>query len=84
MASSSHVPPSQNSVVVVAATDTKGDDVVHISDGEEEARTGTGSKRKLTSKVWNDFEKVCVDGVWKAKCIAARSFQLFQETVQHI
>jgi len=62
------VPASQTSSAVVAAIGTDGDDVVHISDGEEEARTGTGSKRKFTSKVWNDFEKVCVDGVWKAKC----------------
>ena len=27
-----------------------------------------GSSRKRTSIVWNDFERVLVDGVYKAKC----------------
>ncbi|CAN6323576.1 unnamed protein product [Urochloa humidicola] len=65
MASRSQVPASQASGAVVAAAGTEGDEVVHISDGEEE---GSGSKRKLRSDVWNDFDRVRVDGIMKAKC----------------
>jgi hypothetical protein len=49
-----------------ATTPTEGDDVVQISDEEEEGRSG--QKRKLRSAVWNDFTQVRVDGIWKAKC----------------
>ncbi|CAN6243912.1 unnamed protein product [Urochloa humidicola] len=68
MASNSQVPVSQASGAVVAADGTDGDDAVHITDGEEEEEGGSGSKRKLRSDVWNDFERVRVDGVRKAKC----------------
>uniref|UniRef100_A0A0A9GNR2 BED-type domain-containing protein n=1 Tax=Arundo donax TaxID=35708 RepID=A0A0A9GNR2_ARUDO len=59
---------------LVAASGNEEDmDVVDVSDGEEdeevgEAGTAAGSKRKLTSAVWRDFDRVCIDGVWKAKC----------------
>jgi hypothetical protein len=66
--SSSQVPGSQASGTVVAAADTTEDNVVHISDGEEEAIAAPGKRRKLYSKAWNDFVQVCVDGEWKAKC----------------
>jgi hypothetical protein len=49
--SSSQVPGSQASSVVVAAADTIEDNVVHILDGEEEAPAAPGKKRKLYSKV---------------------------------
>ncbi|XP_039818751.1 uncharacterized protein LOC120681310 [Panicum virgatum] len=65
--SSSQVPGSQASAAVAAATNTTEENVVHISDGEEQA-AGPGKKRKQYSKVWNDFTQVCVDGKWKAKC----------------
>jgi hypothetical protein len=65
---SSQVPSSQASGVVVVAADTTEDNVVHISDGEEEALAASDKRRKLYSKVWNDFVQVCVDGEWKAKC----------------
>ena len=58
--SSSQVPGSQASAAVAAATDTTEENVVHISDGEEQA-AGPGKKRKQYSKVWNDFTQVCVD-----------------------
>jgi hypothetical protein len=45
--SSSQVPSSQASGVVVAAADTTEDNVVHISDGEEEAPAAPGKRRKL-------------------------------------
>jgi hypothetical protein len=64
---SSQVTGSQASGAVVAAADTTEDNVVHISDGEEEAIAAPGKRRKLYSKVWNDFVQVCVDGEWKAK-----------------
>ena len=56
--SSSQVPGSQASGAVAAATDTTEENVVHISDGEEQA-AGPGKKRKQYSKVWNDFTQVC-------------------------
>ncbi|CAL5042226.1 unnamed protein product [Urochloa decumbens] len=68
MASNSQVPASQASGAIMAAAGTEGDDIVHLSDGEDEEEDGSGSKRKLRSEVWNDFGRVRVDGVWKAKC----------------
>ena len=37
---------------------TTEENVVHISDGEEEAAAAPGKKRKQYSKVWNDFTQV--------------------------
>jgi hypothetical protein len=72
---SSQVPASHDGtatasgpVLARVGSGTEDIDVVDISEGEEEIVAPTRSKRKLTSLVWNDFEKVCVDGVWKAKC----------------
>jgi hypothetical protein len=68
MASSSQVLDSQSSGALVAAADTTEDNVMHISDRKEEAPAAPGKRRKLYSKVWNDFVQMCVDGKWKAKC----------------
>ena len=66
--SSSQVPASQASSIIVAAANTTEENVVYISDGEGKASAAPGKKRKQFSKVWNDFTKLCVDGEWKAKC----------------
>ena len=45
------------------ATDEQGTDVIEIEDD-----VVVGSKRKLKSAVWEDFDKICVNGKWKARC----------------
>lgn len=50
-------PPSNS-----AAAGTE--DVVEIGDD-----VAVGSKRKLKSVVWQEFDRVKVNGVWKAKCM---------------
>jgi hypothetical protein len=54
----------------VQPDDTEDREIVDVSEGEddEEVAAPPGSKRKLTSKVWNDFTKVWDGGKWKAKC----------------
>jgi hypothetical protein len=60
---------TSHATAAVGTDEDKVVDVVHVSEGEEDSDDDERpSKRKLTSAVWNDFEKVCVDGVWKAKC----------------
>ncbi|KAF0908500.1 hypothetical protein E2562_025462 [Oryza meyeriana var. granulata] len=62
---------TSHATAAVGTEEDKAVDVVNVSEGEEEENSDDGgwpSKRKLTSVVWNDFEKVRVDGVWKAKC----------------
>ena len=48
-----------------------------VSEGEETnpcapspsgTTEGQASSRKRTSAVWDDFDRVMIDGVWKAKC----------------
>jgi len=60
---------TSHATAAVGTEEDKAVDVVNVSEGEEDSDDGgRPSKRKLTSVVWNDFEKVRVDGVWKAKC----------------
>jgi len=60
---------TSHATAAVGTEEGKAVDVVNVSEGEEDSDDGgRPSKRKLTSVVWNDFEKVRVDGVWKAKC----------------
>lgn len=40
-----------------------------MDDEDEEGNPNRGLKRKLTSKVWDEFLRKKVKGVWKAKCI---------------
>ena len=42
--------------------------VVESSSEQEDIPASSGSKRKLRSDVWKDFDQVEVDGVGKAKC----------------
>jgi hypothetical protein len=55
--SSRHPTPSD------AVTQGARNDVVEIDDAAQ-----VGCKRKLKSKVWEDFVRVTVSGKWKAKC----------------
>ena len=41
---------------------------INTNASTEDPSMETGSSRKRTSAVWNDFERVLVDGVYKAKC----------------
>jgi hypothetical protein len=60
---------TSHATATVGTEEDKAADVVHVSEGEENSDDGERpSKRKLTSAVWNDFEKVHVDVIWKAKC----------------
>ena len=55
---------TSHATAVVGTEEDKVVDVVNISEGEEDSDdVGRPSKRKLTSVVWNDFEKVRVDGL---------------------
>ena len=48
-----------------------GDNVIVLDDdnGEEvEKEISAAAKRRLTSKVWKEMEKVLIRGEWKAKC----------------
>ena len=42
---------------------------INTSAPSEDPSIKTRSSHKRTSIVWNDFERVLVDGVYKAKCI---------------
>ncbi|WVZ87244.1 hypothetical protein U9M48_033914 [Paspalum notatum var. saurae] len=68
--SSSQLPPSITATSGPAAATDGGQEnraVVEIS--EDEGTVAPRNKRRLTSPVWDDFEQVCIDGVWKAKCL---------------
>jgi len=55
---------TSHATAAVGTEEGKAVDVVNVSEGEEDSDDGgRPSKRKLTSVVWNDFEKVRVDGV---------------------
>ena len=41
---------------------------ININTPFEDPSMKTGSSHKRTSPIWNDFERVLVDGVYKAKC----------------
>jgi hypothetical protein len=43
-------------------------DVIEVED-EEEDGVEAGRKRKLTSAVWNEFKRVKINGIVRAKCI---------------
>ncbi|KAF8672904.1 hypothetical protein HU200_049147 [Digitaria exilis] len=47
--------------------ETQGTDVVEVDSGDDD-HVIVGSKRRLKSAVWQDFEKVKVKGEWKAIC----------------
>jgi hypothetical protein len=59
---------TSHAIAAVGIEEDKATDVVHVSEGEDSDDGERPSKRKLTSAVWNDFKKVRVDGIWKAKC----------------
>ena len=62
LAANSSTPPS-DSVAPVTDSATAGTNVVEVEDD-----VPVGSKRKLRSEVWKEFDLINVSGIWKAKC----------------
>jgi hypothetical protein len=60
--------PTPSVVIAPTATDGQGTSTTNNDAVEIDEDVRVGSKRKLKSDVWQDFERVCVDGTWKAKC----------------
>jgi len=58
-------PESSNDSQPIHIEDDQANEVIDV---EEEEDTDPGSKRKLTSAVWNEFKRVKYMGVVKAKC----------------
>jgi hypothetical protein len=48
--------------------DGNADDVIELEDDEDEDDVEAGSKRKLTSAVWQEFKRVKFNGQVRAKC----------------
>jgi len=63
LASCSATPPFGSAALATDSTTIGNYDVVEV---EDDVRVG--SKRKLRSEVWKDFDLINVSGVWKAKC----------------
>jgi hypothetical protein len=61
---------TSHTTIVVGTEEDKAADVVHVLEWEEASDDDDErpSKIKLTSAVWNDFDKVRTGEVWKAKC----------------
>jgi len=66
LASESGTPPA---VAGSAAPTTDSATVGNTDVVEVEDNVPVGSKRKLRSEVWKDFDLINVKGVWKARCI---------------
>ena len=56
-------PPSDSAAPATDSATLGNNDVVEVEDD-----VPVGSKRKLRSEVWKDFDLINVSGVWKAKC----------------
>ncbi|RLM98502.1 hypothetical protein C2845_PM06G28840 [Panicum miliaceum] len=61
----SATPPSDSAAPATDFAIVGNTDVVEVEDD-----VPVGSKRKLRSKVWKDFDLINVRGFWKAKCYA--------------
>ena len=59
----SAAPPSDSATVAGPGGPAGTEDVIQIDDDVR-----VGSKRKLKSEVWLEFDRIEVNGVWKAKC----------------
>ena len=59
----SAAPPSNSTALATDSATLGNNDVVEVEDD-----VPVGSKRKLRSEVWKDFDLINVSGVWKAKC----------------
>ena len=60
--------PTPSVVIAPTATDGQGTGTTNNDAVEIDEDVRVDSKRKLKSDVWQDFERVCVGGTWKAKC----------------
>jgi len=63
LTANSAAPPSDSAALATDSATLGNNDVVEVEDD-----VPVGSKRKLRSEVWKDFDLINVSGVWKAKC----------------
>jgi len=63
LTANSAAPPSDSAAPATDSTTLGNNSVVEVEDD-----VPVGSKRKLRSEVWKDFDLINVSGVWKAKC----------------
>jgi len=63
LTANSAAPPSDSAAPATDSATLGNNSVVEVEDD-----VPVGSKRKLRSEVWKDFDLINVSGVWKAKC----------------
>ena len=63
LTANSAAPPSDSAAPTTDSATLGNNDVVEV---EDDVRVG--SKRKLRSEVWKEFDLINVNGIWKAKC----------------